>query len=1026
MALDKEQQARLTFLTEAETYFSEIESVLLTLKNTTEQAAKIDVAMRAAHSVKGTAGMMGFVELSQAAHSLESSFKILRARQLSVDTHLETLLLQGVDSLRIIRHHYHRQQPINDHWLTTEVEPIFAELNQRLGDLTPEDEARLLSEDNNENLDFVIFTTSVEDGLTEFEQTLPQVEGDALRPALMNMARQMSEFGRMAQLEPFVSLCQTVEEQCLFTPSESLGTLAQQAIQAWRRSHALVVLGRTERLPTQLKSLNEDKSNDLDELPIQSADLAIPDISEAEINQLQDQLAELDALSDISEDASAVSFAQGDIFEPIASTMLIGDELGDDLMVEETRFDESVDLEALQQQFAALQSETVSPLTTASAPVPIPLVPLTVPPRLDVGDETPQSATVRVSVDQLRQINRTFEALVLDRNSINLKFEQLQAFSLLMQQRMTALTSFNKGLRQWYDQASIEAVGEVAFSSELGPARLSIATNGGAPNGARTALTATAPNELDVLEFDQYSQLHLLAQDHMETIVKLEEVSRDLELGLNDLGQSVNSLNYTSQTLKNHITQTQMRPFEEIVSRFPRVVRDWSVQYGKSVQLELDGVATLIEQVALDQLSDPLMHLLRNAFDHGIEPPEVRQAQQKAAMGTITLRAMNRSNRVVITLSDDGNGIDLDRVRERVRQYNLPDAQVNRMTRQELLSFIFEPGFSTSNDVTELSGRGVGMDVVRTNLKALQGDIQIATEPGKGTTFTISIPLSLSILRVMLLEHQGFVFAVPVDQVQEVIRAAESETSESSLQWKDNAIPLIQLDQYWGDQRRTSPFEMEGQPLINCPVRIVVGEGDRAYGVTVDRFWQEQDVAIRSVASPKPLTPGFGGVTVLGDGRVIPLMDPIRFLEWVETEPDSSTPQMVAPPPAETVSTPRILIVDDSIHARQYLATTLERSGYLIEQAKDGREAVDKLFRGLPVEAVICDIEMPRLDGYGVLEELREAPEWSELPILMLTSRSSEKHRKLAMNLGATAYFVKPYNEQELLLSLRELTVEVS
>ncbi len=1008
MALDKEQQARLTFLAEAETYFGEIESVLLGLKTTQDRTSQINIAMRAAHSVKGTAGMMGFDVLSQVAHNLEDSFKILRARQLSVDTHLETLLLQGVDCLRIARQHYHDQQPIASNWLANYAEPIFAQLKQRLGELTPEDEAKLLSEDNEVNLDFVIFTTSVEDTLEEFKQHLPQLKGEHLRQVVMDTARQMTEFGLMAQLESFVSLCEHVQQQCACAQLEAIDAIANQAIKAWQRTHSLVLLGRTERLPTQLKPLKDTSDQTLSDL----AEFSLPELAEPafelpgsnDISYLQDQLAALD-------------FTEAPENDPPVE-------------------DPPVDLTDLQAQFAALPLELPaddisepqleelptedlihSAVAATLTPEAVPLVPLSVPPQ-PAAASTQKTSTVRVSVEQLKQINSTFESLILNRNAVNLKLEQLQTFSELMQQRMMALASFNKQLRQWYDQASSE------------DARRSVATPNFAENGSSRSIASTltsqlsAPEELDALEFDRYSQLHLLAQEHMETIVKLEEVSRDVELGLNEMGQAVGSLNYTSRTLKNRITQTQMRPFEDVVRRFPRVVRDWSVQYGKLVELKIDGATTLIEQFALDQLSDPLMHLLRNAFDHGIEPPDIRQARQKSALGTILLRAVNRGNRVVITLSDDGRGIDLERVRDRIRKYNLPAEQVNAMAEQELLSFIFEPGFSTSNTVTELSGRGFGMDVVRTNIKELQGDIQVTTEVGHGTTFTISIPLSLSILRIMLMERQGSVFALPVDTVQEVIRTPKMVTPQSSITWKADDIPLIRLEEHWTVQSGTRPLEMSGEPLINCPMVVVVGEGNNCYGLTIDRFWQEQEVAIRSVASPMPLPPGFGGVTVLGDGRVIPLLDPVRLMEWIATEPEPAVIQPATPMmPTRAL---RILVVDDSIHARRYMATTLERSGYLVEQAKDGREAVDKLTGGLTVAAVICDIEMPRLDGYGVLTELREQREYEELPILMLTSRSSEKHRKLAMNLGATAYFSKPYNEQELLKELKALTVNAN
>lgn len=1064
MELDKEQQARQTFLAEAETYFSEIETVLLGLKTADDHIAQINTAMRAAHSVKGTAGMMGFDLLAQVAHNLEDAFKILRARQLSVDTHLETLLLKGVDCLRTVRQQYHDQQPIDSQWFDGEVESMFAQLTQRLGALTPEDEAKLLSEDNDENLDFVIFTTSVDDTLEEFEETLPDLSNDDLKPTLINVARQMAEFGLMAQLDSFVSLCQSVEQQSASAQPDDVRAIAHQAMKTWRRCYSLVLLGRIERLPRELPLLKTVSSNrvklpDVDvplpdllpELPID-----LPELNSQEIDHLQDQFAALDMVDSLSTDGlSTDGLSPADLPLDVPTVDLptvdlpmvdlpaadLSDELTglkvdlDDDLIGLGNLNEAVDLTALQGQFAALESEAAPPEETtttdlpatvlsdetvgepdgAEEPLPIPLVPLSVPPKSSSAG-VQKTSTVRVSVEQLRQINGTFESLVLNRNSVNLKLEQLQAFSDLMQERMVALASFNKELRQWYDQAS------TAGSVSANGATVSVKLNGSNRNrlNANGLETVGAPEDLDALEFDRYSQLHLLAQEHMETIVKLEEVSRDIELGLNEIGQAVSSLNYTSQTLKNRITQTQMRPFEEIVGRFPRVVRDWSVQYDKPVELKLEGSTTLIEQFALDQLSDPLMHLLRNAFDHGIEQPDVRRAQAKPAVGTIALRAVNRGNRVVITLSDDGGGIDLERVRDRVRKYDLPAEQVDAMGRQELLSFIFEPGFSTSGTVTELSGRGFGMDVVRTNLKELQGDIQVATESGQGTIFTISIPLSLSILRVMLLERSNSVFALSVDMVQEVIRNPDIDLTQSSIVWRDGSIPLIRLDEHWVMQSANRPFEMGGQPLINRSMVVVVGEGKNSYGLVIDRFWQEQEVAIRSVASPMALPSGFGGVTVLGDGRVVPLIEPIRLMEWIVAGPEQVPMESVTPVIQSKAG--RILVVDDSIHARRYLVTTLERSGYLVEQAKDGREAVDKLTGGLKVEAVICDIEMPRLDGYGVLEELREKPDYETLPILMLTSRSSDKHRKLAMNLGATAYFSKPYNEQELLKQLKQLT----
>ena len=1057
MEVDKAQQARLTFLTEAETYFDQIETVLLALKSADDRSNQINIAMRAAHSVKGTASMMGFFSMSQIAHRLEDYFKILQARHLCIDTQLETLLLQVVDFLRTIRRLLCQEQSVDHRWFTAYVEPTLAQLNQRLGKLTPEDEARLLSAEADEDLDVVIFTTSVEDCLDEFESDMVRLKGDELRPVVLTMAEQLSELGRMAQLDPFVALCQSVRRQCDFAHPEAIEAIAHQALKAWKRSHSLVLLNRTERLPAQLTLTDDEVSlvargdvsdggdSATDEeiaLPanflVESA--ALPNVlgvSPDVINCLQDQLAALTISGDIS----------------------VGDISGLENNFEGGEAEPS-HLEGLPVQFEALQRQAAPEaatstsieerrepdahqtiLTVAEAPPraidfsgDMSLAPLSAPPNRSNRLNPGQSRMVRVSVEQLKQINTLFEALILNRNAINLRFGQLQLFSALMQERMTALASFNTELRRWYDRSSTEGLGPESGTPEnsgqsigdLASAKLS--RRGKLGLGGDKSVAGATSNGLDALELDRYSKLHLLAQEHMETLVKLEEVGRDIELGLNEMGQAIGDLDFTSKALNTRITQTQMRSFAEIVGPFPRVVRDWSVQYDKPVELKIEGEATLLEQFALEGLSDPLMHLLRNAFDHGVERPEVRKAQEKPAVGTITLRAANRGNRVVVTLSDDGGGIDLDRVRDRIRQYNLPDEHVDGMSRQEILSFIFEPGFSTSGKVTELSGRGFGMDVVRANLKQLQGDIQVDTKPGQGTTFTLSIPLSLSILRVMLVERNRFVFALPIDAVQEILRTSSLEALDEALIWKEGLIPLFRLEEYWTVQSAARPIEMNGAPLINQPMVAVLGEGKDCYGLHIDRFWQEQEVAIRPVSSPIPLPPGFSGTTMLGDGRVAPLMDPMGLREWLLEQPD--------PPPAQTGSptaTPitqskaaKILVVDDSIHARRYLAISLERAGYLVEQAKDGRHAVDKLIGGLRVEAVICDIEMPRLDGYGVLEELGERPEFSTLPIVMLTSRSNEKHRKLAMNLGATAYFSKPYNEQSLLQTLQQLTDQVT
>jgi chemosensory pili system protein ChpA (sensor histidine kinase/response regulator) len=247
---------------------------------------------------------------------------------------------------------------------------------------------------------------------------------------------------------------------------------------------------------------------------------------------------------------------------------------------------------------------------------------------------------------------------------------------------------------------------------------------------------------------DRYSDLHLLSMEVMETIVQIQEVTSDIGLSLEDTDSTARELNQTAKQLQTNLTRIRMRPLSDLVGRFSRALRDLSLQYGKLVELKVLGKGTLIDRSILEALSDPLMHLVRNAFDHGIEDPATRQAQGKPAQAVIEIKAAHRGNQTIITVSDDGNGINLNKIRARAEAMGLDAGLLAAASEDELLSLIFEPGFSTADQVTALSGRGVGMDVVRNNLKQIRGDIRVDTQPGRGTTFTLTVPFTLSVARV--------------------------------------------------------------------------------------------------------------------------------------------------------------------------------------------------------------------------------------------------------------------------------------
>lgn len=1061
--MDTDQQIRLSFLEESEAYFEQMEQVLLGLPDAENPVQQLDVAMRAAHSLKGGAGMMGFMPMAEVAHRLEDFLKILRARSVKVDTELETLLLGGVDCLKDVRQQLVDHGEVDGDWKAAHADPLFGQLRDRLGDLSEADEDKLLSADEEVDVAILIFNRGLEESLGAFEASLGQLQGEALRQAILDQCDRLTDLALMGDVENLVSLCQSIRRQTESLSLVQLPAMGEQAWGLWQRTQSLVMLGRLDYLPLQL-DFQADPALDLAALPadapgrpsgneLNAMALAVEMALEQSAQPVQSAQSRLE-----SDDLAALQASMAQAAALALAAIATGP--GEDCKLSEIgptaalgNSAELPDLSQLQAELDQIQlpaEEAKAARVEVTAPETIAAperqqakaatqgaqpkaAAMPADSALSRGERRPQSrqvagTTLRVAAEELKQINSLFGSLILERNAVNLRQQQLEGFAELLQERMQVLEAFNLRLRQWYDQSSSANDGATLNGGPRAASPVQV-------NRSGLAVAAAQPRgeqAFDALEMDQYSDLHRLASEQMETVVKLQEVTADIRLGLQEMGTALQSLNGTTRQLQGRITRTQMRPFSDIVGRFPRVIRDLSLQYGKKVKLQLEGESTLFERIALDSLTDPLTHLLRNSFDHGIEPADERLAAGKPEEGTITLRASQLGNRARIVLRDDGRGIRLDKIRDRLRQYDIPEQHIAGMGKQELLALIFDAGFSTAEQVTELSGRGVGMDVVRTNLNKVGGDIQVETEPGQGTTFTLDIPLSLSVLRIMLLEQQKMIFAVPVTAVDELLQLTPDMITHTSagprLHWQGQEIPVMALEHSLSFQGAVPPTPLDGMPIINQTMVLIVRHNDGYYAIPIQRYWGEQEVATRPVASPLPLPKGFVGATVLGDGRVVPLVDlpqlvgdraPVKLSQARVEEPQPETLATAGQGPAPAL--PTVLVVDDSVHLRRYLTLTLERAGYLVEQARDGREAVDRLLGGLQVQAVLCDIEMPRLDGYGLLDEIKRRPEFQFLPIAMLTSRSSEKHRKLAMGLGAAAYFGKPYNDQELLKTLADL-----
>lgn len=616
---------------------------------------------------------------------------------------------------------------------------------------------------------------------------------------------------------------------------------------------------------------------------------------------------------------------------------------------------------------------------------------------------------IRVSVNQLALIGDLFGELNISRSGLNLQITGIRSLLQSLTDKVRYLETASSQLRNAYDQ----------IASRVPSNRVDEIIS------AENALTG----DFDLLEMDRYGEFHLLSQAVIETVVQIQEKVTDIDIQLNETETVTRDISRTTQQMQNSFTGVRMLPFHEVVGRFPRAIREMSIEYGKQVDLVIKGSEILIERNVIEVLKDPLMHLLRNCFDHGIEAPADRLAAGKSATGKIEITAFYRGNQTMITIRDDGKGMDLARIRAKAIKMGIDEEMLNDTSEKELLDLIFEPGFSTAEKVTDLSGRGVGMDVVRTNLQSAQGEIQIGTKAGQGSTFTITIPFTLSVMKVLIVDVNKMLFAFPVNAVEETLLSNPEQVvmrdGQTFLDWEEFQVQLINMAEYFKVPEFLPPLSFDVTPKIDQPAIFLTTVGDHLYGLQVDRFWNEQEVTVRQPQGVIPLPPGLSGSAILGDGRVIPLVDPLAVVRWVTNQQDDIQTVDQDDNFEETTLEREqlVMVVDDSINVRRFVALTLERHGYRVEQAKDGQEAIEKIQAGVIPNLVVCDLEMPRMDGYGFLANVKAIDYAKQIPVIMLTSRSGEKHRKIAMNLGAAAYYAKPFNEAEMLNTISELII---
>ncbi len=675
-------------------------------------------------------------------------------------------------------------------------------------------------------------------------------------------------------------------------------------------------------------------------------------------------------------------------------------------------------------------------------PVPANLASANLAPATFSTFPTAEDVTLRVPVRCLNRLNDRLGEMFVSYETLKLEHRRLGQSNRDLRRRSRQFYQVREQLQTLYDQLLLP----LAASHPSSPST--------SVEGLRGEPARGESLEFDALEMDQFSETHSLLQDFQELLTRLEESSDDITLFSKGAEEAMLQLQEQMNGLRSDLRATRMRPFSILAERFRRPLWDLSQRFGKPVELAIDGGELLVDRAVLDQLYDPLMHLLRNAFDHGIEAPEVRAAQDKPDLATIRLSARQTGTQIAIDLQDDGRGINLDRVYAKAQQAGLVGAE--RPSDDVLLSCLFKSGFSTTSRAGELSGRGVGLDAVEAQVAQLRGTVTVTTTLGKGTCFTLQMPRSINILPLLVCQSRRprgmpAVAAIPSIQILDFLPlssmllqemkggnggeiGADSRMLPPSLSWRGQTIPLVALDHLmplspmaWQLGRGT--WETSA---ASGGVGIVVERAGQPLAIAVDQLLCEQELVLKTFESWVPLPAYLSGCTILASGEVVPVLRPEMLLADQETDPSAVAqggehhashhprPEAVVFPP-EAVSAPTALVVDDSLTVRRWMVRSLEREGYQVVQCRDGQDAWEQLAGGLQCDVVISDVEMPRLDGFQLLSRIRQTSNLLHLPVALLTSRQGDRHVAKARQLGATGYYTKPLGNQILLTQLTSL-----
>ena len=640
----------------------------------------------------------------------------------------------------------------------------------------------------------------------------------------------------------------------------------------------------------------------------------------------------------------------------------------------------------------------------------------------------PQAKSVRISLDRLDRMMNAVGELVINRTRMVGRLAELT--------KLVEILNFSKSrlsgkVSEFQEKHEFSRIRPSLLSGSFAPQMDTFRP----PFTSMPQMISSDSLEFSELEMDRYDDFSILSRSLTEISADVNVVLTQLEGFMGRVDSDIDEFTKLAHHLQDEITAARMVPIGNLYTRLSRTVRDAANATGKPIELSLEGSNTELDNNIIQHVSDPLIHLVRNAVAHGVEEPQTRQRAGKSEKGHISVRAYHRGNHIFIEVEDDGRGIDYDGVRQRVVEIGaMSPVAAAELSERELREFLFRPGFTTASSMSELAGRGVGLDVVRANVHALNGEIEVRSEPGHGACFTVKVPLTLIISQALFVRCGKSTFALPLAVVEEIRRLKPSEIEDVGgkllTRVRDVVTEVVRLDVQLGLAQL--------EPINGYFHMVIVKVAGRQVGVVVEEVLGKDEIVIKNLGDYLRGVKLFPGTTIAPDGSLILLIDLNRLASAETAERNallsSSPAARVFAPGAEAVAAGNIpseavdavvdervvVVADDSISVRKFVGRMLEKAGYRVKLASDGLEA-SEIVAQIGCHLVVTDLEMPRMNGYELMSHLRQDPVLRKIPVLVVTSRAGAKHRDRAMKEGASAFLTKPVQEDQLIATVESL-----